>query len=173
MMPQGNAETAAQAQLNLHTTFNLLFGLSEGNWLVPGLVMVCKTTSHMANGANHQLSSKNCSKPQQQVNLQKVVPILQDSNAKSFNDRTEFLPGAPFNTMGSKKEGVLSIVNVLFGMYFWLKNLRLCKNLIEGLRSKETGTTADMVTYNHYNGRLLEQRLSKSQKAKSQKNRLS
>jgi hypothetical protein len=160
MMPQGNAETAAQAQLNLHTTFNLLFGLSEGNWLVPGLVMVCKTTNHVANGANHQLSSKNCSKTQEQVNLQNAVPILQDSNAKSFNDHTEFLPGAPLIAMGSKKAGFLSIVNVLFGMYFWLKNLRLFKNLIQGTRLKKTGTMADMVTYNHYIGRLLEKRLS-------------
>lgn len=125
--------------------------------MVPGLIVVCKTTSRVANAADHQLSSQNLSKPQQQVYLQKAVPILQDSYSKSFNDRTEFLPGAPFDSMGSKKAGVLSIVNVLFGMYFRLNNLRLCKNLIkpvEGRKLNETGTMADMVTYNYYVGRL-------------------
>lgn len=59
--------------------------------------------------------------------------------------------------MGSKKAGVLSIVNILFGMYFRINNLRLCKNLIrpvEARKLNETGTMADMVTYNYYIGRL-------------------
>ncbi|KAG7349861.1 PCI domain containing protein [Nitzschia inconspicua] len=153
----GDAEAAAQAQLSLHKTFNQIFGSSEGNWLVPALIVVCKTTNRMANAADYRLSSKNRSKPQQRANLQKAVPIMQDSYSKTFNDRTEFQPGAPFDSVGSKKAGVLAIVNVLFGMYFRLNILRLCKNLIrpvEGRKLNETGTMADMVTYNYYIGRL-------------------
>lgn len=154
---QGNAEAAFQAQSSLHTTFNRLLGQSEGNWLVPALIVVCKMTHRVAMAADRQLSAKNHSQQQQQANLQKAVPILQDSYSKTFNDRTEYQPGAHFDTMGSKKAGVLPIVNELFGMYFRLNILRLCKNLIRPVETRklnETGTMADMVTYNYYIGRL-------------------
>jgi hypothetical protein len=39
-------------------------------------------------------------------------------------------PNAPFNEDGSKKAGVLYIVNQLFAIYFRLNTLRLCKNLL-------------------------------------------
>lgn len=95
--------------------------------------------------------------PQHQAKLQKAVPILQDSYSKTFNDRVEYQPGAPFDSMGSKKAGVLGIVNVLFAMYFRLNILRLCKNLIRPVETRklhESGTMADMVTYRYYIGRL-------------------
>jgi nuclear mRNA export protein PCID2/THP1 len=140
-----------------------LFGLSEGNWLVPALIVVCKTTNRIANAADRQVaaSKKDQSQqrhlPQQKAHLEKAVPILQDSYSKTFNDRTEFQPGAPFDTMGSKKAGVLAIVNLLFAMYFRLNILRLCKNLIRPVETRKlhlSGTMADMVTYNYYLGRL-------------------
>lgn len=58
---------------------------------------------------------------------------------------------------GSKKAGVLAIVNELFGIYFRLNILRLCKNLIkpvETRRLNENGTMGQMVTYRYYIGRL-------------------
>ena len=48
-------------------------------------------------------------------------------------------------------------VNELFGMYFRLNNLRLCKNLIRPIESRklhEKGSMAEMVTYRYYVGRL-------------------
>jgi len=71
--------------------------------------------------------------------------------------RIIFQPGAPFDSMGSKKAGVLSIVNELFAMYFRLNILRLCKNLIRPVESRklhESGTMGQMVTYRFYIGRL-------------------
>mmetsp|Transcript_13805 Transcript_13805/g.24755 ORF Transcript_13805/g.24755 Transcript_13805/m.24755 type:complete len:240 (+) Transcript_13805:1-720(+) len=59
--------------------------------------------------------------------------------------------------MGSKKAGVLAIVNILFGMYFRLNILRLCKNLIRPVETRklhESGGMADMVTYRFFIGRL-------------------
>jgi hypothetical protein len=40
-------------------------------------------------------------------------------------------PNEPFSEEGSKKVGVLYIVNQLFSMYFRLNTLRLCKNLLK------------------------------------------
>jgi nuclear mRNA export protein PCID2/THP1 len=161
---QGDAKAAFQSQIGLHKSFNRLFGSSEGNWLVPALIVVCKTTNRVANAADLQVSlSKNQSQQQKhrlsqhKAHLEKAVPVLQDSYSKTFNDRTEFQPGAPFDTMGSKKAGVLAIVNLLFGMYFRLNILRLCKNLIRPVETRklhEFGTMADMVTYHYYIGRL-------------------
>jgi nuclear mRNA export protein PCID2/THP1 len=124
--------------------------------LVPALVVVCKGTHHTATAADRQ-SSRAGAHNQQQAKLQKAVPILQDSYSKTFNDRTEYQPGAPFDSLGSKKAGVLGIVNELFGMYFRLNILRLCKNLIRPVETRklhESGTMSDMVTYRYYLGRL-------------------
>jgi hypothetical protein len=156
----GNAEASFKAQATVHATFNRLFGSSEGNWLVPALITVCKTTNQTALAADRQATAKSRMTGQQQlhqVHLQKAVPILQDSYSKTFNDRTEYQPGAPYDAMGSKKAGVLGIVNLLFGMYFRLNILRLCKNLIRPVETRklnETGSMADMVTYRYYIGRL-------------------
>ncbi len=137
-----------------------MFGSSEGNWLVPALIVVCKNTNYTALAADRQASSSTpggTTQQQQQAKLQKAVPILQDSYSKTFNDRVEYQPGAPFDALGSKKAGVLGIVNVLFGMYFRLNILRLCKNLIRPVETRklhESGTMAEMVTYRYYIGRL-------------------
>jgi len=40
-------------------------------------------------------------------------------------------PNESFSEEGSKKAGVLYIVNQLFSMYFQLNTLRLCKNLLK------------------------------------------
>ena len=40
-------------------------------------------------------------------------------------------PNEPFSEEGSKKAGVLYVVNQLFSMYFKLNTLRLCKNLLK------------------------------------------
>lgn len=44
-----------------------------------------------------------------QAKLEKASPILQESYSKTINDRTEYLPGAPFDSNGSKQSGVLAI----------------------------------------------------------------
>ena len=59
--------------------------------------------------------------------------------------------------MGSKKAGVLPIVNELFSMYFRLNILRLCKNLIRPVETRKLHQNAmmgQMVTYRYYCGRL-------------------
>jgi hypothetical protein len=66
-------------------------------------------------------------------------------------------PGAPYDSNGSKKAGVLAIVNELFAIYFRLNNLRLCKNLIRPVETRklnENGTMGDMVAYRYFIGRL-------------------
>lgn len=68
-----------------------------------------------------------------------------------------FQPDAPFDSNGSKKAGVLTIVNELFAIYFRLNILRLCKNLIRPVETRklnEQGTMGQKVTYKYYIGRL-------------------
>ena len=147
----------SECQIKVHSAFNRLFSSSEGNWMVPALIFVCQTTNKLALAADRQISSKSKGKHHHQANLQKAVPILQDSYSKTFNDRTEYESGAPFDSVGSKQAGVLAIVNILFEMYFRLNILRLCKNLIRPVETKklsEKGSMADMVTYRYYIGRL-------------------
>jgi hypothetical protein len=81
----------------------------------------------------------------------------------SANEKVQFVsppsiqPGAPYDTQGSKKAGVLAVVNELFSMYFRLNILRLCKNLIRPVESRnlnENGIMGQMVTYRYYKGRL-------------------
>jgi hypothetical protein len=62
--------------------------------------------------------------------LQSAVTLLQESFSKTLNDRTELIVDEPLSEEGSKKVGVLYIVNQLFSMYFRLNTLRLCKNLV-------------------------------------------
>jgi hypothetical protein len=64
----------------------------------------------MAVIADQQISLN--SKSQQRhhhAKLEKASPILQESYSKTFNDRTEYVPGAPFDSNGSKQAGVLAI----------------------------------------------------------------
>ena len=75
-----------KAQASLHSTFNRIFSSSEGNWLIPALIVVCKNTHRIALEAD----KKNVGGRQQHAKLQNAVQILQDSYSKTFNDRTEF-----------------------------------------------------------------------------------
>ncbi|CAJ1947046.1 unnamed protein product [Cylindrotheca closterium] len=149
----GHADDWYGGQSSVHSNFNRIFGSSEGNWLVPSLISICKNTHRIA-----LLADRGADGPRHRnTNLQSAVQLLQDSYSKTFNDRTEYQPSAPFDTEGSKKAGVLAIVNELFGMYFKLNILRLCKNLIRPVETRklnETGTMGQMVTYRYYIGRL-------------------
>lgn len=125
--------------------------------MVPAMIAVCKNTHKLGLEADRQAMSESKTKQNHHTKLQKAVPILQESYSKTFNDRTEYQPGALFDTSGSKQAGVLAIVNELFGMYFRLNILRLCKNLIRPVETKklsEKGSMAEMVTYKYYIGRL-------------------
>ena len=89
--------------------------------------------------------------------LQSAVTLLQESFSKTLNDRKEMITGAPLSSEGSKKIGVLYIVNQLFAMYFRLNTLRLCKNLLRPVESKnlhQSVNKGDMVTYRYFVGRL-------------------
>ena len=129
--------------------------------MVPAMIVVCKTSNKLAMAADKQASRKSSkggkATQHHQANLQKAVPVLQDSYSKTFNDRTEYQLGAPYDNVGSKQAGVLAIVNELFEMYFRLNILRLCKNLIRPVETKklsDKGSMAEMVTYRYYIGRL-------------------
>lgn len=112
-----------------------MFASSAGNWLVPALHTVCITTHAMAIKADEFLnnaasSSGGGGSTNDWVKVQSAVTLLQESFSKALNDRTEYRPNAPLDEEGSKKAGVLLIVNQLFSMYFRLNTLRLCKNLL-------------------------------------------
>lgn len=115
-----------EAQSSLHAAFNHLFGSSQGNWLVPALHTICRNTHKAAIVADEC----NPSGRNDNAKLENAVTLLQDSFSKTLNDRKEFVASAPLNEDGSKKAGVLYIVNQLFSMYFRLNTLRLCKNLL-------------------------------------------
>lgn len=75
-----------RAQSSVHSSFNRIFGLSEGNWLVPALISICKNTHNLA-----LLADRGADGPRQRnANLQSAVQLLQDSYSKTFNDRTEY-----------------------------------------------------------------------------------
>mmetsp|Transcript_22762 Transcript_22762/g.23099 ORF Transcript_22762/g.23099 Transcript_22762/m.23099 type:complete len:287 (-) Transcript_22762:292-1152(-) len=89
--------------------------------------------------------------------LQNAVTLLQESFSKTVNDRKELKPNAPLSKDGSKKVGVLFIVNQLFSMYFRLNTLRLCRNLLRPVEDRnlhQHGIMGDKVTYRYYVGRL-------------------
>ena len=122
-----------------------------GNTLVPALIEVCKSTHRLAVAADQEIASRDHAK------LNAAALLLQESYSKSYNDRKELHPGAPYDEEGSKKAGVLFIVNELFKIYFRLNTLRLCKNVAKPTEAKklhEQGTMAQMVTYKYFSGRL-------------------
>jgi len=139
-------------QTLLHTAFHKVFGASSGNLLVPTLHAICRSTHHLAVAADVQGQTTN-SHPK----VQHAVSLLQESFSRTFNDRTEFRPSLHYTSEGSKKAGVLCIVNELFAMYFVLNTLRLCKNLLRPVESRnlhQNQRMGDMVTYKYYVGRL-------------------
>lgn len=141
-----------EAQSSLHSALNHALGSSKGNWLIPALHVVCRNTHRAAALADESTGNRN-----DHARLQNAVTLLQASYSKTLNDRVELRPNEPFSEEGSKKVGVLYIVNQLFGMYFRLNTLRLCKNLLKPVESRgihESGTMGEMVTYRYYVGRL-------------------
>lgn len=153
----GYAVKCYEAQASLHANFHQVFSQSQGNWLVPTLQAICKNTHRAAIAADKEASSSDGKGKEAHANLQKAVTILQESYSKTSNDRKEFVPGAPLDEEGSKKAGVLGIVNELFAIYFRLNTLRLCKNLLRPVETRklhEHGSMGDMVTYRYYVGRL-------------------
>ena len=161
----GYAVKSYEAQSSLHASFNQLFGSSSGNWLVPALHAVCKSTHLLAVAADAEAANSDNAK------LNNAVTLLQESFSRTFNDRKELRPEDPLNDSdGSKKVGVLYIVNELFSIYFTLNTLRLCKNLARPVELKKLhvqGKMGDLVTYRYYTGRL---NLFEDQYAEAEKN---
>ena len=116
---------------------------------------MCRNTHRVSIAAD--LTSVSQGGRNDNARLESAVTLLQDSFSKTLNDRKEFDPMAPLSQNGSKKAGVLYIVNHLFSMYFRLNTLRLCKNLLRPVESRNlhlSGNKGDMVTYRYYVGRL-------------------
>eukprot|EP01082_Thalassiosira_pseudonana_P011606 g10627.t1 g10627 contig4:2224014-2226051(-) len=149
-------EGAYEAQSSLHSALNHALGSCKGNWLIPALHVVCRNTHRTAALADESVSLST-GKRNDHAKLQNAVTLLQASYSKTLNDRVEMKPNEPLSEEGSKKVGVLYIVNQLFCMYFQLNTLRLCKNLLKPVESRgihQMGTMGEMVTYNFYCGRL-------------------
>jgi len=151
----GAVDHCYEAQSSLHSNLNQNFSSSAGNWLVPTLHKACVNTHRIAVLADERLVGRG--NRNDHAKLQNAVTLLQESFSKTLNDRKEFKPNAPLSEEGSKKAGVLFIVNQLFSMYFRLNTLRLCKNLLRPVESRnlhEQATMGDQVTYRYYVGRL-------------------
>lgn len=146
------------AQSALHSALNHNLGHSKGNWLLPALHVVCRNTHRVAALADDTLChTKTNGGKNDHARLQNAVTLLQMSYSKTLNDRVEVKWNQPLGEEGSKKAGVLFVVNELFSMYFKLNTLRLCKNLLKPVESRglhENGTMGEMVTYRYYVGRL-------------------
>ena len=148
---QGRAVESFESQAALHSVFNQIFAASAGNTLVPAMHAVCKCTHRAAVAADDAMASRD------HANLNRAATLLQESFSRTYNDRKEFRPDAPFDDEGSKKAAVLGIVNELFSIYFRLNTLRLCKNLVkpvEGRKLHLEGLMGQMVTYQYFRGRL-------------------
>lgn len=148
---QGHAVLAYESQAKLHANFNKLLDSSEGNLLIPALQSVCRSTHHMAVAADQEATSHDHAK------LHNAVTLLQESFSRTINDRKEYHPDAPLSEEGSKKAGVLAIVNELFAIYFRLNTLRLCRNLLRPVETRklhEQGSMGHLVAYRYYVGRL-------------------
>jgi len=145
-----------EAQSSLHSALNHKLSSTKGNWLIPGIHTVCRNTHRTAALADEYVN-RNAGTRNDHKRLQSAVTLLQASYSKTLNDRVELRPNEPLSEEGSKKVGVLYIVNQLFSMYFQLNTLRLCKNLLKPVESRsihESGTMGEMVTYRYYVGRL-------------------
>ena len=148
---KGQSVQCYDSQILLHAAFNQLFASSMGNTLVPVLIEICKSTHRLAVLADYEIASRDHAK------LNNAALLLQESYSKSYSDRKELQPNAPYDNDGSKKAAVLFIVNELFRIYFRLNTLRLCKNVAKPTEAKklhELGTMGQMVTYKYFSGRL-------------------
>uniref|UniRef100_A0A6U3NR12 PCI domain-containing protein n=1 Tax=Ditylum brightwellii TaxID=49249 RepID=A0A6U3NR12_9STRA len=153
---EGNVIKCYEAHSSLHSSLNSVFASTPGNWLLPALHTTCRNTHTIAIAADvqhYRTTGRN-----DHSKLQNAVTLLQESFSKTLNDRKEYKPGAPLDENGSKKAGVLYIVNRLFAMYFRLNTLRLCKNLLRPIESRSlhevSENKGDKVTYRYYVGRL-------------------
>jgi len=154
---RGDINSLYESQSSLHSSLNNIFGSSSGNWLVPALHTACRNTHKIAVLADSDGSKKSTNGTNDHSKLQSAITLLQDSFSKCLNDRKEFKPDAPLNEEGSKKAGVLFIVNHLFSMYFRLNTLRLCRNLVLPVEKQKLHLLEGMglqVTYRYYVGRL-------------------
>lgn len=150
----GDISGCYEAQSSLHSALNHIFGGSNGNWLVLALQTACVNTHRTA---VHADAREGREARNDHARLQNAVTLLQESFSKTLNDRTELKSNAPLSEDGSKKAGVLFIVNQLFSMYFRLNTLRLCRNLVlpvERQALHQQGKMGQMVTYCYYVGRL-------------------
>lgn len=155
----GEAGKSYECQASAHSSFHTVFSTSSGNWLVPTLHMIVKCTKQAAIAADVEAQKSEDSKSGKEANanLQKATSLLQESYSKTSNDRKEYRKDASLDEEGSKKAGVLTIVNELFAIYFRLNTLRLCKNLLRPVESRklhEQAKMSEMVTYRYYVGRL-------------------
>ena len=155
VIQQGDAIECFAAQSTLHSSLNHLLHSSPGNTLIPLVHATCRTTHKIAIQADRQNALT--SQRNDHARLESAVTLLQESFSKTLNDRKEMIPGASLSSEGSKKVGVLYIVNQLFAMYFRLNTLRLCKNLLKPVESRnlhKSGNKGDLVTYRYFVGRL-------------------
>ena len=114
LLLQGNAEATFEAQACLHSTFNRIFRSSEGNWLIPAMIVICKNTNRISTQAYEKNSN--------QAKFDQATTNVRDSFSFTINDRVEYHSGSPFDTHGSKKSGVLAIgvLNVEFPLFLLL-----------------------------------------------------
>ncbi len=156
LVSKNDLASTYEAQSSLHSAINHNLSSTKGNWLIPGIHTVCRNT-HRAAALADEYVNRNAGTRNDHKRLQGAVTLLQASYSKTLNDRVELRPNEPLSEEGSKKVGVLYIVNQLFSMYFQLNTLRLCKNLLKPVESRsihESGTMGEMVTYRYYVGRL-------------------
>eukprot|EP00551_Chaetoceros_affinis_P012038 CAMPEP_0203681956 /NCGR_PEP_ID=MMETSP0090-20130426/44268_1 /ASSEMBLY_ACC=CAM_ASM_001088 /TAXON_ID=426623 /ORGANISM="Chaetoceros affinis, Strain CCMP159" /LENGTH=405 /DNA_ID=CAMNT_0050550667 /DNA_START=67 /DNA_END=1284 /DNA_ORIENTATION=- len=152
----GDAIQSFTSHSALHSKFNHIFSKVPGNTLVPLLHTICQNTYQVAILADDQNAMQ--TGRNDRARLQSAVTLLQESFSKTLNDRKEYTSNAPLSENGSKKAGVLYIVNLLFSMYFRLNTLRLCKNLLRPVETRNLhklgDNMGDKVTYRYYVGRL-------------------
>lgn len=154
----GDAIQSFSSHSTLHSKFNHLLTSTPGNILIPLLHTICHNTYQTAIIADEQHAIQTGRNDHSR--LQAAVTLLQESFSKTLNDRKEYVENESFSENGSKKAGVLYIVNLLFAMYFRLNTLRLCKNLLRPVESRnlhikgKNNNMGDKVTYRYYVGRL-------------------
>jgi hypothetical protein len=85
----GHPGECYEAQASVHSNLNRLLSSSEGNWLIPALIVACQNTHKTALAAD-RADAKTGSSSHNSAKLQSAVQILQDSYSKTFNDRTEY-----------------------------------------------------------------------------------
>jgi hypothetical protein len=160
---QGHAVLCYEKHAAMHAGLNSLLAASAGNWLVPPLKVVCRNTYQLAVQADAHKSNPLASSATSSVHLENAVTVIQESFSRTFNDRKELgndMYSFSADGGGSKKSAVLYIVNLLFAAYFRLNTLRLCKNLVRPMESRnipeqtQSYPLGQIIMYRYYVGRL-------------------